>query len=234
MSGAPAGLSPAGFWKRYVAYSLDVTLLGVVLLPLLWLFCRHDLAQLPGQFHSLQQHLSGLIEQSSNDGQEPLGQATQMANDPRLTSGIEQLSDSINILMLKILAIVILPAAFYFVGFEASARQATLGKQLIGIKVTDLRGQRISKGRALGRFLAASLSWLTMNLGHALAAWTRERRALHDYCAGTRVENADAAQSKMPLWGWLVVAAHAVIFLLSTIAISAMIFAAMQKMTEGM
>jgi len=124
--------------------------------------------------------------------------------------------------------------ALYFALMESSNWQATLGKRLIGIKVTDAQGQRIGLGRALARFFAASLSWVTMNLGHALAAWTPERRALHDYVAGTRVENVDPAQAKMPLWGWLIVAMHAFIFLLSIIAIFAVVFLAMQKLAEGM
>jgi hypothetical protein len=104
-------------------------------------------------------------------------------------------------------------AAAYFIGMEASARQATLGKQLLGLKVTALDGTRPGVGRVAGRFFAAGLSWLTLNIGHALAAWTRERRALHDYVAGTRVENVDPARAAMPTWGWVIVGLHALLAL---------------------
>jgi hypothetical protein len=122
----------------------------------------------------------------------------------------------------------------YFTLMESSPQQATVGKRLIGIKVTDKQGRRLSRGRALARFLAASLSWLTLNLGHALAAWTPERRALHDYIAGTRVENADPAQPQMPLWGWVIVGMHALIFLLLMLGTFAAVWLAMQAMSQGM
>ena len=42
----------------------------------------------------------------------------------------------------------------YYVYAEASAWQATLGKRLFGIKVTDMQGYRISVLRSLGRNLS--------------------------------------------------------------------------------
>jgi len=78
-------------------------------------------------------------------------------------------------------------AGLYFIGFEASAWQATPGKRWLGLKVVDLHGTRIGWGRASARFLAGTLSWLTLNLGHALAGWRADGRALHDLVAGTRV-----------------------------------------------
>ena len=38
-----------------------------------------------------------------------------------------------------------------------------------GLKVTDVQGRRLKAGHALQRHLAAGLSWLTLNLGHAMA-----------------------------------------------------------------
>jgi hypothetical protein len=37
------------------------------------------------------------------------------------------------------------------------------------------------------RHAAGSLSWLTLNLGHLLAALPPHKRALHDWIAGARV-----------------------------------------------
>jgi hypothetical protein len=104
-------------------------------------------------------------------------------------------------------------AGAYFIGMEASSRQATLGKQALGLKVTARDGDRPTFGQVAGRFVAASLSWLTLNVGHALAGWTRERRALHDFIAGTRVENVDPANTDMPGWGWAIVALNVVAML---------------------
>jgi uncharacterized RDD family membrane protein YckC len=91
---------------------------------------------------------------------------------------------------------VTLVAAIWFVGFEASPWAATPGKRLLGLRVADLAARRIGVGRALARFFAGGLSWLTLNLGHALAGFRRDHRALHDLVAGTQV----LARGPMPGW----------------------------------
>jgi uncharacterized RDD family membrane protein YckC/Tfp pilus assembly major pilin PilA len=78
-------------------------------------------------------------------------------------------------------------APLYYAGMESSVHQATLGKRALGIKVTDDEGRRISFGHALGRWFAASLSYLTLYIGFLMAAFTERKRALHDMVAGTLV-----------------------------------------------
>lgn len=46
----------------------------------------------------------------------------------------------------------------YFASMEASEKQGTFGKVAMGIKVTDLQGNRISFGRATGRHFAKIIS----------------------------------------------------------------------------
>lgn len=75
----------------------------------------------------------------------------------------------------------------YFALMESSSLQATLGKKLVGLKVTDLAGNRISLGRAVGRFLGKILSMMTLYIGFMMAGWTRKKQALHDMVAGTLV-----------------------------------------------
>lgn len=68
----------------------------------------------------------------------------------------------------------------YYTLMESSRYQGTLGKKLLGLAVTDLDGNRISFGRANGRFFAKYLSSLILNLGFLMAAFTERRQALHD------------------------------------------------------
>ncbi|WP_347158115.1 RDD family protein [Pontibacter chitinilyticus] len=75
----------------------------------------------------------------------------------------------------------------YYASFESSRYQATPGKQLMGIFVTDEAGNRISFLRATGRFFAKLLSGLILLLGYVMAAYTERRQALHDKLAGTLV-----------------------------------------------
>ncbi|MGH8028346.1 MAG: RDD family protein [Arenimonas sp.] len=185
--------SPAGFWKRYVAYFIDFmlvsTVLNIVSTPILMAvfasrqddfvaFARTDAASLLTAQDAIGKLLPMLLWMSAA----------------------------------SMVGYVVLAGA-YFIGMEASSRQATLGKQLLGLKVTTLDGGRPGIGRVAGRFFAAALSWLTLNLGHALAAWTPSRRALHDLVAGTRVENVDPANAAMPTWGWVIVGLNVLVAL---------------------
>ncbi len=75
----------------------------------------------------------------------------------------------------------------YYAGMESSSRQATIGKSIMSIYVTDLDGQRISFLRATGRYFAKILSALILLIGFIMAAFTARKQALHDMLAGTLV-----------------------------------------------
>jgi uncharacterized RDD family membrane protein YckC len=64
---------------------------------------------------------------------------------------------------------------------------ATPGQMALGLKVVTPDGNRISVGRAIGRYFALLLSSLTLGIGFMMAGWDSEKRALHDRIAGTRV-----------------------------------------------
>lgn len=70
---------------------------------------------------------------------------------------------------------------------ESSSRQATLGKMIFSMKVTDLQGNRISFGQATGRHFAKWLSTLILFIGYIMAGFTERKQALHDMLAGTLV-----------------------------------------------
>jgi uncharacterized RDD family membrane protein YckC len=71
----------------------------------------------------------------------------------------------------------------YFALQESSGRQATVGKRCCGIVVTDLDGNRISFGRATGRYFGKFISSLILMVGYMMAGWTRRKQALHDIMA---------------------------------------------------
>lgn len=100
--------------------------------------------------------------------------------------------------------------------FESSAWQATVGKRALGIKVTDLRGERIGFGRAAARFAAKLLSVLTLCLGYLFIVVTRRRQALHDLVAGTLVAHDGTAPR--PAWAVAALSALACIPVLAVLA----------------
>jgi uncharacterized RDD family membrane protein YckC len=70
---------------------------------------------------------------------------------------------------------------------ESSSYQATLGKMILGMKVTDLYGNRISFGRATGRHFAKILSGMVLCIGFIMVGLTQRKQGLHDLLAGTLV-----------------------------------------------
>jgi uncharacterized RDD family membrane protein YckC len=78
-------------------------------------------------------------------------------------------------------------AWLYFAFMESSANQATLGKMALGLRVTDMNGNRISFGRATGRYFGRIVSSIILMIGYIMAAFTEKKQALHDMMAGTLV-----------------------------------------------
>jgi len=81
---------------------------------------------------------------------------------------------------------------------ECSNRQATLGKRLLGIQITDLTGRRISFARASGRFFARLLP--TFGIGYLMMLFTSKKQALHDLIAGCLVIRAVRPSSGVDLY----------------------------------
>mgnify|MGYP005750046295 CR=1 FL=1 len=75
----------------------------------------------------------------------------------------------------------------YYTLLESSPKQATIGKFTLGLKVTDLRGKRISFAQANIRYFSKLLSAVPVFLGFLLILTTRRRQMLHDYLARTVV-----------------------------------------------
>lgn len=82
-------------------------------------------------------------------------------------------------------------AALYVTLLHAATGQ-TIGKMLVGVRVVLVDGQRLPIGVALLRFFAYGFSCLPFGFGYVMAGLRRDRRALHDLVAGTRVERAPA------------------------------------------
>jgi uncharacterized RDD family membrane protein YckC len=80
-----------------------------------------------------------------------------------------------------------LVAWLYWALMESSPQQATLGKMALGLKVTDLQGERLSFARATGRYFGKIVSSLILLVGFMMAGWTEKKQALHDIMAGTLV-----------------------------------------------
>ena len=77
-----------------------------------------------------------------------------------------------------------LVSSWLYYGFtESSSKQASFGKLVCGLIVTDLQGQRLHFGQASGRFFGMILSTLTLCVGFIMCIWTEKKQCLHDIMA---------------------------------------------------
>jgi len=112
---------------------------------------------------------------TSDDGE--LGAAAGMAF-MGASAGIQLLSLALQVL--------------YFAYFESTEKQASIGKQAMGIQVVSVNGQRLSFTHALGRSAAKLISGFICLIGYIMAAFTEKKQGLHDMIAGTLVVNKQA------------------------------------------
>jgi len=72
----------------------------------------------------------------------------------------------------------------YYAGFESSRSQATPGKVLMHLIVTDLDGNKPSFARTTLRFFGKFISALIIFIGFIMIGFTKKHQGLHDKIAG--------------------------------------------------
>jgi uncharacterized RDD family membrane protein YckC len=102
-------------------------------------------------------------------------------------AGASSGSTSAIIVVVLMYGIVIIGSVLYYVLMESSAKQGTLGKLAMGIKVGKAGGERISGLNALGRLLGRSLSGMILYIGYIMVAFDPKKQSLHDKLANTYV-----------------------------------------------
>ncbi len=236
MAPTPAEPLPrAGFWARYAAWSLD----AACLLPLVALLgasrLAHAFAEARDALHILASEIPRLLGDALGTLQAPTDMARQLLADPTMAATAERLQSAIGGILFTPLLLYALLALPWSVLFEQSPWQATPGKRALGLVVADAQGRRLKGGHALLRFLASAVSWLTLNIGHALAALP-PHLALHDRISDTRVLRR-AASKRLPGWAkaWLVaqLLATVVAFAWLFLWLQAAMQAAMQQALGG-
>lgn len=204
MASAPTDARPAGFWARYAAWSLD----AACLLPLVALLgaakLGHAWDDAGNALQAIHAELPRLLGDALDGAQAPMAMAQAWLADPQLAAGVAALESALATMLYTPLVLYVLLALAWSVGFERSSWRATPGKRALGLRVVASDGRRLTAGHALQRFLAAGVSWLTLNIGHAMAALPPEHLALHDRLSDTRVVR-DTAATGLPAWAkaWL-------------------------------
>lgn len=101
-------------------------------------------------------------------------------------AGTKATDDRVALLLMG-LAIIPIVKFIFSIGFEGSKRQATVGKILVGIKVTTTTGKPLGYAVAFGRNVAKLAGVLTLGLGFLSGFFDRRQQCLHDKIAHTWV-----------------------------------------------
>jgi len=83
----------------------------------------------------------------------------------------------------------------YFSLCESSSWQGTVGKKVLGLRVTDMNGHRIGFGKATGRYFGKILSGLILGVGFIMIAFSEQKQGLHDMLAGTLVVKGGSGET---------------------------------------
>ncbi|WP_242111916.1 RDD family protein [Luteimonas aquatica] len=209
-------MTPAGFWRRYAAWSLDAAIVAVPTALLLWRHLAGGGAAVAADYAAFLQGMVRGMTEAAAVGAPPAELAWSWLSDPALRQALGALRHDLFALLWPPILLFALLGALYRMGLEASARQATPGQRALRLQIADASGLRIGALRALGRHFAGALSWLTLNLGHAMAALPPRRLALHDRLSNTRV--LQRGGHALPAWAAWWMAAQAVALLLLTAA----------------
>jgi uncharacterized RDD family membrane protein YckC len=214
---AAVAARPAGFWRRYGAYSLDFTMLAAAALALGWPHLLAAWRDTVAATHALSALLGRSLADGLTHGMSPDGLAHALLADPRVVAGADAVHGGIVRLLCSWVPWYALLSTLYHVGFERSPWRGSPGKRALQLEVVDATDDGTPAAwRTLLRHAACTLSWLTLNLGHALAALPPQKRALHDYIAGTRVLDGSVG-AQLPAWArlWLLAQAAAAVALMA-------------------
>lgn len=85
--------------------------------------------------------------------------------------------------LFTIMALQIIGPWLYFAGMESSNEQATLGKALMGLRVTDMQYRRIAFWRASVRYFSKYISGIFFGLGFLQMIATPNHQGFHDEVA---------------------------------------------------
>ncbi len=82
--------------------------------------------------------------------------------------------------------VIVISGWLYFALME-SLNSATLGKLVLGLRVTERDGCMLSFGKATGRFFAKMLSGMILCIGYLMALSDKDKYTMHDNMTKTQV-----------------------------------------------
>jgi uncharacterized RDD family membrane protein YckC/TM2 domain-containing membrane protein YozV len=161
----PSTPAAAGFWIRVAATVIDSVIVGMAAGIISTVIVM-----------AIPEYRTELLATSQ-------GETLSADHDQASTADKDELtaSDKVNgfvYLVLALLYEIILPVTRF---------HATPGKMVLGLAIYTNDYRPISLGRSIVRSLSSFLSLLPLGIGFMMAGWNKDKKALHDFIAGTKV-----------------------------------------------
>ena len=161
-----------GFWKRLIAFAIDVLIIVVVLLPLMLALYGS------GYFGRLNAEFAAMLS--------PSGDPT--ADVARILNVLSRSDSAIAALLDIKVQVALIVATILFWRF----RGATPGKMLFKAKIVKASNfGKPSGGQLTGRFFAYLVSFIPACIGFLWIAFDKRKQGWHDKLAGTVVIRAE-------------------------------------------
>jgi len=182
-----ANARPAPFLRRSLAWLLDAGAVGALATALTWRWSAPAAQAFAAASRALSDAVARRLVDGLLDGTPLPALARALLHEPALLQAAARVEGALWSLLLPWCAGYALLAFAWHVAGDVSPWHGSPGKRLLGLRVEAAAGGAPGLRRAALREAASLLSWLTLNLGHALALAAPRRQALHDRIAGTRV-----------------------------------------------
>jgi uncharacterized RDD family membrane protein YckC len=154
-------IQPGGFFPRFIAIIIDACILGVVIVPVVFLILNQTPTTVTptGETNGLLDQLQGVTGSASND------------------QVVQRLQIFLGITILQL---------FYYVG-TWSILGGSPGQLVMSLRVVDASAKTIGFGRALLRYIMKGAFGILSPVSALMVAFGKDKRAIHDLLAGTFV-----------------------------------------------
>jgi uncharacterized RDD family membrane protein YckC len=185
-----AASQAAPFLRRSVAWLIDATVLSLLATVFTWRWIAPAANASIASMSALEDLATHKLVDALLAGTPLAGMLQALLHDPAMLLAAARVQDALWLLLVPwTLAYAVLAFAWHVAG-DLSPWRGSPGKRWLGLRVETLDGGRPTARQAMLREAGSSLSWLTLNLGHALALLPPRRQSLHDRLAGTQVRAA--------------------------------------------
>lgn len=182
-----AASQAAPFLRRSVAWLIDAAVLSLFATAFTWRWIAPAASASVTATRALDDITTRKLVDGLIAGTQPMALLQSLLHDPAMLLAAARVQDALwSLLVPWTLAYAVLAFAWHVAG-DLSPWRGSPGKHWLGLRVETIDGGTPSLRQAMLREAGSALSWLTLNLGHALALMPPRRQSLHDRLADTQV-----------------------------------------------